>query len=193
MSRSVLSSSSVNSAWVRAFFQPVRGLSVMKTSVSSTPIGSVAISAVPMRLQTCSTSSGNVCQDRLFDLGVVADRLVQVGAGQAHDADGDRPFRQPRHELGTQVRRDHAEGHDQHAGGEADHCRLVVHGEPQDRVMDRVGDPHQPRLALGRPLAAARGSPAPASASAREPSSRPGRKSPSGPSAGTSCLRPLPA
>ena len=28
-------------------------------SVSSTPIGSVAISAVPIRLQTCSTSSGN--------------------------------------------------------------------------------------------------------------------------------------
>ncbi len=31
----------------------------MNISVSSMPIGSVAISAVPMRLQTCSTSSGN--------------------------------------------------------------------------------------------------------------------------------------
>ena len=59
ISRSSLSISSVSSACVPAFFQRARGLSVMNRSVSSTPIGSVAISAVPIRLQTCSTSSGN--------------------------------------------------------------------------------------------------------------------------------------
>ena len=50
----------MNSAWVWAFFHCDRGVSVIKVSVSSTPIGSVATSAVPMRLQTFSTSSGNV-------------------------------------------------------------------------------------------------------------------------------------
>ena len=52
-------------------------------SVSSTPIGSVAISAVPMRLQTCSTSSGNAFRISLLHLRVVLDRLVQIGARRA--------------------------------------------------------------------------------------------------------------
>ena len=63
-------SASVSSAWVCAFFHWSRGLSVMNMSVSSMPIGSVAISAVPMRLQTCSTSSGNSA-NRAFSICVL--------------------------------------------------------------------------------------------------------------------------
>ncbi len=50
--------SSVSSACVVAFVHCGRGLRLMKMSVSSTPIGSVAISAVPMRDQTWLISSG---------------------------------------------------------------------------------------------------------------------------------------
>ena len=83
-------------------------------SVSSTPIGSVATSAVPIRLQTCSTSSGKRRQNHLFHFGVVADRLFQVGSRQSHDADRNGPFGEPRHELRTKIRSDHAKRQDQH-------------------------------------------------------------------------------
>ena len=54
-----------------ALFHTLRGLSDMKMSVSSVPMGSVAISAVPMRLQTCRTSSGN-CSSRSFSTSRIA-------------------------------------------------------------------------------------------------------------------------
>ena len=51
-----------SSSCVRARFHRSRGLSVMKMSESSRPIGSVATSAVPVRVQTRSISSGNVAR-----------------------------------------------------------------------------------------------------------------------------------
>ena len=53
-----------SSVCVSARFHSSRGLSPMKISVSSSPIGSVATSAVPMRLQACSISSGNSSKRR---------------------------------------------------------------------------------------------------------------------------------
>jgi len=50
---------STSSSCVFAFFQADRGLSETKTSETSKPIGSVATSAVPVRVQTSLTSSGN--------------------------------------------------------------------------------------------------------------------------------------
>ncbi len=52
-------SSSTSSGWVTARVHSRRGRSAMKKSDSSIPIGSVATSAVPSRVQTCSISSGN--------------------------------------------------------------------------------------------------------------------------------------
>jgi len=48
-----------SSSWVSARFQRFGSCNVMKMSESSTPIGSVATSAVPVRVQTRSISSGN--------------------------------------------------------------------------------------------------------------------------------------
>ena len=59
MSSSSAFISAASSSCVAARFQRSRGWSVTKTSVSSSPIGSVATSAVPVRDQTRFTSSGN--------------------------------------------------------------------------------------------------------------------------------------
>ena len=48
-----------SSSWVFAFVHCSRGVRDRKMSVSSVPMGSVAISAVPIRLQTWRISSGN--------------------------------------------------------------------------------------------------------------------------------------
>ena len=54
----VFSISITRPACVSALVHSARGLSDKKMSVSSIPIGSVATSAVPIRLQMCSISSG---------------------------------------------------------------------------------------------------------------------------------------
>jgi hypothetical protein len=48
-----------SSSCVAARFHFSLGVSMMKTSDSSGPMGSVAISGVPVRVQRCSISSGN--------------------------------------------------------------------------------------------------------------------------------------
>ena len=109
----------------------------MNMSVSSMPIGSVAISRRADAAPDVLHFVGKLREDRLFHLRVVFDRFVQIGARQPDDADGDRSFGEPRHELRPQVRGDHSEGDEHDAGREADHQRLVVHREPQDRRVDR--------------------------------------------------------
>ena len=49
----------INSSWVLARLHRSRGVSVRNTSETSSPMGSVATSAVPVRVQTWAVSSGN--------------------------------------------------------------------------------------------------------------------------------------
>ncbi len=67
-----------------------RGLRVMKMSVSSTPIGSVATSADADAAPDVLHLVGELGEDHLLHPRVVADRLVEVGSRQPHHADGDR-------------------------------------------------------------------------------------------------------
>ena len=87
----------------RALLRPVchsrRGLSMMKTSLCSGPIGSSEISARPVLVTTVATSGK--AQQPLLDHRRDRDRALERGVRQPDHVDRDRALVERRHEVGA--------------------------------------------------------------------------------------------
>ena len=89
---------------MRAFFHCSRGLSARKKSDSSMPIGSVAISALPRRVQMLAISSGNSASSSFSMRSFTRHGLLDRNARQAHRGADDGALAQLGQELAAHAR-----------------------------------------------------------------------------------------